>query len=398
MPYSKVKLGELATVVGGYAFQSSDFDEVGYPVVRISNIQEGAVVENNLARIPHHRLTKGIRYPVEPGDILIAMSGATTGKIGVVGNDFEQPAYQNQRVGRFLIKESEKLDQLFLRHFLDSSEFQKQIQNTMMGVAQPNISGKQLEGFEIPLPPLAEQKRIARILDVAAALQAQRRATLTHLDTLLQSTFLHLFGDPLDNPKRLPVESLNSVCKRITDGTHQPPKWADEGVPFLFVSNVVDGELDFDTKKFISMETFHELNARCPIELDDILYTIVGSYGNAAMVKTTRPFSFQRHIAHIKPDSTKIDPYFLLGMLQSSGVKRQADIDARGVAQKTLNLRELKEIKIFVPPVTLQNEYKQVRAKIVAQKKHLQNALYTADALFQSLQQRAFRGELSPSP
>src|SRR5439155_772742 len=106
-----------------------------------------------------------------------------------------------------------------------------------------------------------------------------------------------------------------SVCVRITDGTHQSPQWSPEGNPFLFVSNIVSGEIDFETQKFISDETHHELTRRSPIEVGDVLYTTVGSYGVPAVVRTKRKFAFQRHIAHLKPDHRLIEPEFLRVML-----------------------------------------------------------------------------------
>ena len=100
---------------------------------------------------------KGKSYYVKSGDILIAMSGATTGKIGVVPNKFDGLILQNQRVGNFKITCPEKLDKLYLRHFVSSPSYQSQIWKSMVGVAQPNISSKQLESFEICIPPIAEQ-------------------------------------------------------------------------------------------------------------------------------------------------------------------------------------------------------------------------------------------------
>src|SRR5438128_425441 len=91
------------------------------------------------------------------------------------------------------------------------------------------------------------------------------------------------------------VQSMNQVplsssCRRITDGTHLTPEFRENGIPFLFVSNILEGKIIYNTDKFISSETYSELTRRCPIDLGDILYTIVGSYCNAAVVEEGRPF------------------------------------------------------------------------------------------------------------
>lgn len=202
-----------------------------------------------------------------------------------------------------------------------------------------------------------------------------------------------MFGDPLHDSSRWQTSRLAEICNRVTDGTHQPPRWGSSGIPFLFVSNIVDGEISFRTKKFISEETWKGLTTRCPIHKNDILYTTVGSYGNAAIVDTDRKFAFQRHIAHIKPDTRKVDSQFLVAMLQSPGVRHQADRQARGVAQKTLNLKELKEFIVFVPPMSAQKEFVRAREQVLAIREKARVASHESANLFGSLSLRAFRGE-----
>src|SRR4051812_21638771 len=108
--YSKVHLGKYVKVVGGYAFKSEDFSESGNPVIRISDITNGTVQINKSAKIENQKVGKGINYKIDKGDILIAMSGATTGKIGVVPDDIDCEIYQNQRVGNFKILDATKLN------------------------------------------------------------------------------------------------------------------------------------------------------------------------------------------------------------------------------------------------------------------------------------------------
>ncbi len=111
--------------------------------------------------------------------------------------------------------------------------------------------------------------------------------------------------------------SLGQLAKRITDGTHQPPRFVEEGIPFVFVKHIVGGEVTFENTRFISQQEYEQLNSRCPVEVGDVLYSAVGSYGVAVPVTTDRPFSFQRHIAHIKPLSAELMK-FLVHVLNSS--------------------------------------------------------------------------------
>ncbi|NCB40381.1 MAG: restriction endonuclease subunit S, partial [Erysipelotrichia bacterium] len=237
-------------------------------------------------------------------------------------------------------------------------------------------------------------KKIAAVLEKADELRRKREEQIKRLDDLLQATFLDMFGDPVTNPKGWMKCSLESLCFKVTDGTHQPPKFVAAGIPFLFVGNIVNGFIDFETEKFISEETFEKLTFRTPIEVGDILYSTVGSYGKAVLVDTTKKFSFQRHIAHIKPDFKKVQPEFLLTQLNSDGVKRQADSQVRGIAQKTLNLCELKGFEIFLPPYEKQIEFIKRKKRIDKTAMELKGSCSRNQALFSSLMQRAFKGEL----
>lgn len=254
-----------------------------------------------------------------------------------------------------------------------------------------SIRFSQLASLRVWLPPLEEQRRIADVLDRADALRAKRRETLARLDELSQSIFADMFGGDEH-------ASLVSATTRITDGTHQSPQWSDAGVPFLFVSNIVSGEIDLETTRHVSVNTWSELTGRCPVEVGDVLYTTVGSYGVPALVRTSDRFAFQRHIAHLKPNREVVRPEFLRAALASPETKRQADRLARGIAQKTVNLAAIRQFTIPLPSLMRQDQfvtaYESARAAMAASR--VQLALL--DELFASLQQRAFRGDLFSSP
>lgn len=193
--------------------------------------------------------------------------------------------------------------------------------------------------------------------------------------------------------------SLSQCSRRITDGTHQPPQFIETGVPFIFVAHIVKGSISFENTKYISETTYKQLNTRCPVEYGDILYSAVGSYGVAVPVLTNRPFSFQRHIAHIKP-SNLLSMKYLIFCLNSSLCLDQAHRDARGVAQKTVTLTDLAR---FVIPLAPLAEQEQIVAEV---ERHLslinqleiavEANLKRAERLRQSIFHEAFAGRLVP--
>lgn len=374
------RLGELVDILPGFAFDSKRFGDSGdLPLVRIRDVVVGK-------SSTFYRGSYNEKFVVRNGDVLIGMDGEFNRARWRGGS-----ALLNQRVCRIGSK-SKALDDSYLFHFLPSAL--QAIERKTPFVTVKHLSIKQIRDIEIPLPPIAEQRRIAEVLDRAESLRAKRRAALAQLDTLTQAIFLDMFGDPLATPKAIATATLGELCTRVTDGTHQPPKWSAHGHPFLFVSNVISGEINFHTEKFISDETHAELTRRCPIEVGDVLYSTVGSYGVPAVVRSPRKFAFQRHIAHIKPDRNVLNPEFLRAMLASPFVKRQAHKSARGIAQKTVNLSDIRDFVVLKPPMDDQHRFARASDAVRALRQKYKRSLDAIGACFMSLQDRAFRGAL----
>lgn len=212
------------------------------------------------------------------------------------------------------------------------------------------------------------------------------KAQLTDLDALAQSIFLDTFGKPSEwnNSK------LIDVCNKITDGTHNPPQFTEEGIPFIFVSNIINNEITYNTQKFINEETYNELWKSTPVECGDIVYTSVGSYGNPAIVKSKKKFMFQRHIALIKPKHDIINSQYLKWFLISPLGRQQADDRSIGVAQKTLNLKVIKNFDVPIPPLPLQQQFAEHVEAIEKQKDLLREQLKDAETLMAERMQYYF--------
>ncbi len=325
-------------------------------------------------------------YTHSKSTVLITCRGATCGTVNVC----EPKSYVNGNA-MALDELDSSVNLQYLFYVLSNRGFN----DVISGSAQPQITRQNLKKLKIPLPPLAEQKQIAAILDAADSLRQKDQQLVEHYTQLSQSLFLEMFGDPVINPMRWSESLLSEVCTKITDGTHQSPAFLSQGIPFLLVSNIVKNEISFETKKYISNDEYLKLTKTTPIEKGDILYTSVGSYGNPAIVKTSNKFCFQRHIAQLKPNHALINVNFLFASLLTHSVKQQADRLARGVAQKTLNLREIKSLNILLPPLGHQNQFAERIEKIEQQKQQAQANLTKSNELFNSLLQKAFTGELT---
>lgn len=323
---------------------------------------------------------------VTQGDFAYATIHLDEGSIGIAPADgLISPMYTVFRPVETLV------DSDYLLRFMKSPFAIAQYPRFGKGSVQrrKSISLDALCRLMVPLPPLDEQRRVAAILDHSSGLVAKRGAVVIQLGELVRSTFDGMFGGLRTCSK------LSDGCLRITDGTHQSPEWTDAGVPFLFITNISSGEINFETKKFISVETWQELTRRAPIEVGDVLYSTVGvTYGIPAVVRSNERFAFQRHIAHIKPDRDALHPDFLAAMLSSPLVKRQADRVARGAAQPTVNLADIKEFDVIIPPYEKQLEFVRRIDAIRDTRLKVTSALQAQAMLFEGLRAQAFSGQL----
>ena len=280
------------------------------------------------------------------------------------------------------------------------------------GVAYPAINDDRLYRAIIPLPPLAEQKRIVAKIEELLPLIDRYEKAWSRLEEFnkqfpgdMQKSILQMAiqgklveqrpeegsGEelyqqiqaekqklikegkikkekplpeiteeekPFDIPDSWKWVRLSNLCKSIIDGDHQPPPQVSDGIPFLVISNVSHGYIDFSSTRFVPSHYFDNLSSERIAHKDDILFTVTGSYGIPIHVDTNRNFCFQRHIALLKI----LMPWeFMYYALQSPLVKKQCDSVATGTAQKTVGLFSLRNIIIPLPPLA---EQKRIVAKI----------------------------------
>lgn len=193
--WETVKIGKVVRLQGGFAFKSGEYESSGIPIVRIQNLQNEILDLDGAQCMPASRKNEFSDYLLHEGDLLIAMSGATTGKIAIVKNE-NLPALLNQRVGRFLIKDKTRITGEFL--FWVVRIIQQKVFQGAFGAAQPNISGKSIEEIEIPLLSVDEQKKIVAYLDLISIksneLQNIQRETAADFSALRQSILASAFA------------------------------------------------------------------------------------------------------------------------------------------------------------------------------------------------------------
>ena len=216
----------------------------------------------------------------------------------------------------------------------------------------PQISLPVTEEFEIPLPPIEVQREIVRILDNFTELAAELTAELTARKT--QYTYYR--DELLANNYNSKIKRLEECCDSIADGDHQAPPKADSGIPFITISDIDERhEIDFNVIKYVPDEYYNRLADKRRPQKGDVLYTVVGSYGIPVYVKENKKFVFQRHIAILRPNNAVVDSRYLYHAMNGTAFHRQANLAAKGAAQKTIGLASLAKMTVPVPPLDVQN-------------------------------------------
>ena len=266
------------------------------------------------------------------------------------------------------------------------------------GVGLKHVTKGAVEALQIPLPPLAEQKRIAGILDAADALRKQRREALAQLDTLLQSTFLDMFGDPVTNPMGWETDSLNNHGN-LKNGLNFS---SSENGNDLLCLGVGDFKSRWCVDDVANLSTI-SLNAVPSNEylLQDGDLVFVRSNGNRALVGRCLVIyprevavTFSGFCIRYRPESEELAPTYLAHLFQSDSMKCAMLGVGKGANIQNINQKVLNALNILKPPRDLQQRFTSIVESIEQQKARMQSHLEELDTLFASLQSRAFNGEL----
>lgn len=355
--WRKTELGVFVSVQGGCAFKSEDFCDSGIPIIRISNIKKDGSVDLNGSIFCQYSSDLA-RYEVRRGDILIAMSGATTGKVGKYKSNL--PAYLNQRVGRFKVKDHLNVENDFIHQITSTDQFINSVLIDAAGGAQPNISNQQIEAFEVLLPPLSEQQKITTILSSVDNVIEKTRAKidkLKHLKTGMMQELLtkgigHTeFKDtPVGRiPKAWGVATLGSLLKEKPQyGANASATPYIKGSPrYLRITDILDdGSLDQSSPVGICPD---ESNGYY-LKKDDLVIARTGNTVGKSYIHTGDfDLVYAGYLIKFVADKKRVFPRFLFWITQSKSYQDWLESMMRVGAQPNINAAEYSSMLIAVP-------------------------------------------------
>jgi type I restriction enzyme, S subunit len=401
-------MGEIAEIIGGGTPPSKDpanfTASEGIPWITPADLSgyKEMFIKRGTRSLTERGFAESSARKITAGSVLFS-SRAPIGYIAIAENELTT----SQGFKSFVLSKGidSKFVYFYLRHIKPIAE------SMATGTTFKELSGASAAKLPFLLPPLEEQKRIAEKLE---KLLARVDIGLEHLNRVpdilkrfRQAVVAAATSGELTrewreaNKIELNWEDaqLSDICSSITDGDHQAPPQVKTGIPFITISAISDGRLNLDkASRFVSKEYFDSLKDNRKPTLGDVLFSVTGSIAIPALVDIEEVFTFQRHIAILKPDNTRVLSKFLLYTLSTENIKQQALQIATGTAQLTIPLSGLRSFTVSLPSLEEQAEIvkrvEELFAFVDALETRYKLALAHFERLTPTILAKAFRGEL----
>ena len=262
-----------------------------------------------------------------------------------------------------------------------------------MGAAIPHIYFKDYKKEKLKIRSKIKQEQIVARLDIIEKIINQQKQQLKNLEKLTKARFVEMFGDPVINSMGWDETTVGDECFYIKDGPHKSLTDIGKengGHPFISVRNIVNGCIDLSTARYISDDDYAEAIKKCHPEKGDILYSKGGTTGIAKLVDIDEKFANWVHVAVLKFDKTKLNGVFLENMLNGAYCYEQSQRLTKGIANRDLVLSAIAKIKLYRPPIDLQEKFADFVRQVYKSKAVIEKSLRELETLQASLMQKYF--------
>ena len=395
---AKVRLGDIATVVTKGTTPTTigfQFEDSGINFVKIESISEdGTFLKEKFSHISDECNVQMRRSQLQENDILFSIAGAI-GRSAIVTKEI-LPANTNQALAIIRVPKG-KIDYNYLLYALSSSAINQQATQHQQGVAQLNISLKNVSDFLLPIYIEAMQKRIVQNLKKIDKLIFLRKQQLEKLDELVKARFVEMFGDPINNPMKWVVSKIEDIAAQEKNALKAGPFgsalkkefYVRSGYKIYGQEQVICGDASFGGY-YIDEEKYKELK-NCAVQAGDILISLVGTYGKTLIM----PDNYEAGIINprlmkITLNKNKVTPIYFKYYFESNALKASMDANTHGGTMGILNLGIIRQMKIQVPPLSLQNQFAAFVERVDQQKQTVQQSLEKLELMKKALMQEYF--------
>jgi len=396
MRWQEVLSNEVLDIRDG-THDSPKYVDSGYPLITSKNLKQGTIDFSDVSLISeedYNNINK--RSRVNKGDILYSMIGSI-GNYAIVN---KEPDYAIKNVALFKFIDKRLYNKYFL-HLINSFVIERQIQKKMKGGTQKFVSLKILRNLKIPLPPLDQQKKIAAILDAADAYRQKTIALITKYEELTQSLFLDMFGDPVKNPKGWKEKQLGEFINSLNTGVSvnsTDENYSDDMLGILKTSCVYSGIFRPEEAKVIRKDEYERMKLNPTA--DSIIISRMNTtelVGKSAYIVIDHPNLFlPDRLWQTKKGVLEHNVRWLSEALSFQSFRNEIGKISSGTSGSMKNISKKKYLGLTMihPNLELQNQFAERIQAIEEQKVQAQASLAQADDLFNSLLQRAFKGDL----
>ncbi len=387
-------IGETGVFIDGDWVESKDQDVNGdVRLIQLADIGDGVFINKSNRFLTSEKAKELKCTYLKQGDLLIARMPDPLGRACIFPG-LNMPCVTVVDVC-IVRPDSNIANPHWLKFLINSYDFRNKINKYITGTTRQRISRGNLEKLSFNLPEIQDQLKIASILDKAESSIKQRQDSIILIDDFLKSTFLKMFSKFFSKSYSKKLETL---CTKITDGTHDTPIRLKQGIKFITGKHIRPSFIDFENSDYVTEEVHKEIYRRCNPEFGDILYTNIGvNLGTAAMNNVSFEFSM-KNVALLKLNQSLITSRYLEHLLNlPSRRNRILEMNSSGGAQQFLSLGQIKNIDIPVPPIELQKTFSEIVEKSEILKTQFKNSLIELENLYGSLSQKAFKGELDLS-
>lgn len=356
----RTKVKRIARQIRGVSYKPDDLhdnlDDDSVILLRANNIDDGKINFDDVVYVDKSKVSDD-QYLI-PGDILICASSGSKQLVGKAASVvFDKPC----TFGAFckVVRPNAGLEK-YLGTFFQSGIYRREISAVAIGANINNIRNEHIGALELPLYGEEECKAIVSRMDLLQSLIDKRKTELDKLDELIKARFVDLFGDPATNPNGWDETTIGDECFYIKDGPHKSlPDIGKEngGHPFISVRNIVNGFIDFSTARYISDEDYADAIKKCHPEKGDMLYSKGGTTGIAKLIDIDEEFANWVHVAVLKFDKSKLNGVFFENMLNGAYCYEQSQRLTKGIANRDLVLSAMAQIKMYRPPMELQEQF-----------------------------------------
>ena len=380
------KLGDIATYINGYAFKPQDWSDEGIPIIRIQDLTGNSYQANR------YNGEYASKYEVNDGDVLISWSAS----LGVYIWHGEK-AVLNQHIFK-VVFDKERISKDFFVHQVGL--ILENAASDAHGATMKHLTKPVFDALPFYLPPYEKQCEIAEVLDKVTSLISLRKQQLAKLDELVKARFVEMFGDPVSNPYKFEVRSLQNMLDDgiITyhlDGNHgsdypRNEEFVESGVSYISANCIIDDTVNLNLAKHLTEERAAKLRKGIAQD-EDVVFAHNATVGPVAILHTRETkVILGTSLTAYRCNKQRILPAYLKAYMQSEGFVRQYTKDMKQTTRNQVPITAQRKYLFIVPPLSLQNQFAAFVERVDQQKQTVQQSLEKLELMKKALMQEYF--------